>query len=130
MTKREAIRAIKKYLEGDRKPNITNDSVLYWWRICNIAFFDRQLVKPKRIDVRKCLGKYGHCEQIGINQRNVEIVIANWIDTRDEFIGTLVHEMVHQWQYHHHGFANHGQTFLCWMPIFEKYNFPFDVTGP
>lgn len=123
MTKRQSQQLIRKYLKGNRKPTISKHSVLYWWKICNRAFFNNRLTQPKQITIKKFHDKYGYCKILGINQHNVEIAVATWIDTREDFIGTLVHEMIHQWQYYHHGVANHGQTFRCWLPVFEEFSF-------
>lgn len=130
MTKKKCLQDLQKYLNSSRRANITKHSVLYWWKICNRAFFNNELVQPKCITIKKFRDKYGYCVKRGINQHNVEIAIASWITNRKEFISTLVHEMVHQWQYYHYGTASHGKTFKQWQPVIEKYNIPLDVEGP
>jgi hypothetical protein len=120
MTKNEAQETIRDHLDrrGSHSVKVTEHLARYWWRICNVALFNGKLYPPKLILV-KPLKDWGYCQA----STNGEITIAldSGIPSRDVFLSTLVHEMVHQWEHETYGRMGHGKRYEQWKQRVSKY---------
>ena len=51
----------------------------------------------------------------------------NWFWNKSEFIYTIAHEMIHQWQWMNFHKTNHGRTFMKWKDKLRKFDIPLGV---
>lgn len=120
--RKEAIRKTLAHLEkrGDEPVTVTPDIVRYWCRVLNFAVFDGIMPLPHKIVCREFKnGFVGWCE--GHNySKDVDIGIKTSLPSRRLMISTIVHEMVHQWQWIHTRTITHGQSFLQWRHIVRR----------
>lgn len=119
MTKNEARERIRDHLDkrGRHSVKITEHIIRYWWRICNVALFRGKLYPPNQILI-KPLKDWGYC-QVDSNN-NITIALDSGIPSRNVFLSTLVHEMVHQWEYETYGRMGHGKRYQQWKERVSK----------
>lgn len=96
-----------------RKFNLTIPVIRNWWKEFNAEYFNGELEMPDKFEITqstRVLGQF-RAKYIGWDYETL-IRISNYYD-RDEngFKETLLHEMVHQWQYHHHYPIDHKTNF-------------------
>lgn len=86
---------------------LTARKLQYWWRGFNDAVFGGEL-KPIKI-------VYGYAEggMWGWFTSDRLIIISDRIDGEDS-MATLLHEMVHQWQFENGLELDHGDSFEQW----------------
>lgn len=120
MTQNEARSKIRNHLKRDGKKFliVTERIVRYWWCICNKALFRGKLTPPDRIIIKQFKDHYGYCEA---DNQTVTIGIHSDIGTRELFLTTLVHEMVHQWEYYVGHRMGHGKRFYAWQGRIKKH---------
>lgn len=112
---------IVTHLEKYRNDNfeVTDNKVLYWWKIINKAAFNNRLDQPL-IVIRKLRGAWGICDVKG-RENNLTITVNESINSRDLFISTIAHEMVHQWQWKKNQNMHHSYNFIKWKRYFKKH---------
>ena len=119
MTKKAAQEKIRNHL--DRRSNhtvdVTEHMVLYWWRICNVAIFNKKLYPPSEILIKR-MKDWGYCT--ALTRDEVQIALNEELTTRGMFLSTLIHEMVHQWENQTYGQMGHGKRFFTWKERVHK----------
>ena len=99
---------------------VNENLVLYWFHIINKAAFKGKLPVPK-LEFRKLRGKWGLCTEI-IDGNNCVIAVSSDIDSRELLIGTISHELVHQWQHlFEKSEMTHAGSFIKWKKYFKKH---------
>jgi hypothetical protein len=98
---------------------VTPVLVMRWWNLLNKAVFDDKLLPPRRIVVRAFREEWGWCQPMSKKGHVILGIHSEFMD-RKQFIETLAHEMVHQWQWTFTGTMTHGKTFREWAPILKK----------
>ncbi len=120
----EARKRIRSHLrkKGDDYCEVTDTLILYWWHQLNYTIFDGILTPPRKIEIRNFHeGVYGWCKPFGRkNNGTVCIGIRREVDNRHTFLTTLVHEMVHQYQWEHERKMSHGKTFYRWADHLKR----------
>lgn len=89
------------------------DTIEYHWRKFNEEAFDGQLQQPY-FGVIRSAKTDGHYEHYPGRKKKGKIAISRVIfDDEDRMLGTLLHEMVHQWQFEVLGedTSGHDDTF-------------------
>lgn len=120
-----AQKRIKKLLreKGDNGDfEITPTLVLYWWRQLNLAVFQGMLRQPVEIQCKIFKdGTWGWCKprrympNSNVFDKDVRIGIRRDLDDWYTFLTVLAHEMVHQYEWVHHGRMTHGKkSFYMW----------------
>lgn len=102
---------------------VTDRKVLYWFGVINRAMFKNELIKPMFI-LKKIKSNWGECNH-NPETREITINIDTSIDSRDLFLATLAHEMVHMWQQQFEDRQSHTDSYLKWKRIFKK---KFNIT--
>ncbi len=119
---KNAKKKIKTHLaknENSKSDFVLTESIAwYWWRIINMAEFSNKLLPPKRIEIKKTRGIWGVCT--GRAKGHVIISISPAIQNRRLFIATLIHEMVHQYEWQNNEALNHSTNFINWKRYFKK----------
>lgn len=98
--------------------SISNTLVQYWFHVLNKAAFRNKLNTPA-FEVRKMKGYWGMCTEDADN--TCIITISSDIDSKELFIATLAHEMVHQHQLLYENKISHHGSFLEWKRYFKRY---------
>ena len=96
-----------------RKCNLTTSLIRKWWADFNDKYFAGILHAPTNIEITKstrCLGQFAATTNWFCSITTIRI--SNYYD-RDErgFQETLIHEMIHQWQYEKHLPIDHKTHF-------------------
>ena len=112
---------------GNKSIEVTERHVRNWWGVLNIAVFYGKLNKPKIVTVRKLKGCWGTADDFKISReehkrgvRYVNIEIHHEFVSRKMFLDTLVHEMVHAWEYQFHTVMGHGKRFFAWKDRIKR----------
>ena len=119
MTKKDAREKIRSHLDNrsTHSVQVTERMVRYWWRVCNVAIFNEKLYPPEVL-IKK-LKDWGYCQ---VNsQGEVTVALDLDISTRELFLSTLIHEMVHQWEHETYGRMGHGKRYQQWVDRVAKY---------
>lgn len=119
----KAKKKLKRHLEryaNDPSFEVTDKKVTYWFNVINKAAFSEKLSRPTFI-IKALKGAWGMCT---IDKDSVEISIDNDISSRELFIATIAHEMVHQWQHLNENKMSHTGSYLTWKRKFKK---KFDI---
>lgn len=97
---------------------INIDTVVKRFIEFNDLYFNGDLFGLK-ISTMKSTRMYGHCR---VRKGNVEIRINQKIDFKDEtsWENTLIHEMIHAYQWKKHKHMNHGLTFKKYSKMIEE----------
>jgi hypothetical protein len=114
LAKRKLKSHIAKYGK-DSNFVMTEQMLKTWFHVINKAAFRNKLPVPK-FEIRNLRGAWGLAEAKG----NCVISMSTAIDSRELMIGTLAHEMVHQWQYLFEATMSHTGSFLKWKRYFKK----------
>lgn len=101
--------------------DLTPTFVIHWWRLLNVAVFDRIIQEPKKIHCRNFRdGTYGWC-QVWVGYKITVLGIRRVMDDRRTFLTVLAHEMSHQAQWTLHEEVNHKNTFFYWREPIKEY---------
>jgi predicted metal-dependent hydrolase len=127
-TKRETTTKAKKKLKAhldryihEEEFTITERKVLYWFGVINRALFGGNLPLPK-FEIKNMKSNWGECV-IHDNTDLATIRINAGIDSRNLFVATLAHEMVHQWQHINENRMSHATSYLMWKrEVKKKFN--------
>ena len=102
----------------------TKDEIMYWFNIINREIFKNDLPQFRKIEVRRRHGCWGEC--IGDTHKKTgrysDLSLNHYQKSKKHFIETLIHEMVHHYQWIHENTMTHGETFFAWKPKLAKYN--------
>lgn len=118
----------------------TQESAVRWFHILNRSLFENKL-KPIKISIRRmkgCMGVLlidwdarktpkGTCDQSKLPYHNPTIhwdmTLHSKFKTWRDFLETLAHEMVHQYQVEiiKDPYANHNKNFYAWREKFARY---------
>ena len=106
---------IRNHLDArsNHSVQVSERMVRYWWRVCNVALFKNKLYPPRDIQIEK-LKDWGFCRSHGTDHE-VTIVLSEELGTRELFLSTLIHEMVHQWEHETYGRMGHGKRYQQWV---------------
>lgn len=100
------------------------DEARRWHRTINREIFDNQLQSFVEIEIRRRHGCYAEYEgeKTSDGEYYTSMISLNkWFLSKKHFISTIVHEMVHQYQWEHLNELTHGKSFFAWQPKLEKY---------
>ena len=117
----KAKRKLKSHLERYTHEDdfiITERKAKYWFTVINKAMFNSNLPKPIGWEIKNLRGCWGRCS--GRSSDNAVVGISTQIDSRDLFLATLSHEMVHIWELNMLGEMSHGKVYLKWKRLFKK----------
>ena len=90
---------------------------LYWWKIINVALFKDKLYPPREFEIKENKD-WGFCK--AHTNREVTIGLCQKLPTREMFLATLIHEMVHQWEHETYGRMGHGTRYQTWVKRVAK----------
>lgn len=84
-----------------------------WWGRLNRSFF-KGLLRPCQITFGR--SEFANCDGLcyPLVEGHVHIHIDRAVRRRDDMLGTLAHEMVHQWQHQAGRHMGHGPDFQRW----------------
>jgi len=121
MKKLYARKLIKQFISNQKEKTFTTKQCNYWWNILNIAVFEGKLQTPS-FAMRKTTKYFGECFGYSGKEKAIKIIITTANTNNTEFIATIVHEMVHQWQYTVDASRKmtHGKSFLTWRPKISR----------
>lgn len=93
------------------------------WQKYNEIIFEGQLHLPV-IRITRSTKYYGRCDVTDSRPGKIALFISGWYCRNEptSLDDTLVHEMVHQWQYEN-GMRfndNHDETFTKWIPVIQE----------
>ena len=103
-------------------------AVTRWTNILNEEIFNNKIHPFKDIEIRRRHGC--HAEHIGWESGPFvygELSMNNWFWNKSEFIYTIAHEMIHQWQWMQFNKTNHGRSFMKWKDKLRKFDIPLGV---
>ena len=100
-----------------------------WTNILNEEIFDNIIHPFYDISIKRLHDC--HAEHIGWTHGDLvygELSIDCYFYNKSEFIYTLAHEMIHQWQWMQLNKTDHGQSFMKWKSKLNKFEIPLGVT--
>ncbi len=108
----------------------TKHLITRWFNILNEEIFDNRVNPFYDIEI---LQKKGcHAEHIPYEEEGGKVYgvlsIADRFINKNEFLFTLAHEMVHQWQWMTLNRTNHGESFFKWKNKFAQFEIPLGVS--
>ena len=108
----------------------TKHLITRWFNILNEEIFDNKIYPFYEIEIKR---KHGcHAEHIPLEDLNGNIFgvlsISDRFINKNEFLFTLAHEMVHQWQWMHLYRTSHGESFWKWKTRLAKFEIPLGET--
>ena len=114
----------KKYYSKTFYP--TKHLITRWFNILNEEIFNNQVHPFYDIEI---LQKKGcHAEHIPYEEEGEKVYgvlsIADRFINRNEFLFTLAHEMVHQWQWMTLNRTDHGESFFKWKNKLAQFEIP------
>lgn len=100
----------------------------YWFAFINSVMFDNCLDKPKQVEIRRLHGRLGEAECnletgvtcIRLKNRFYAVTKGRPASSKQMFINTLAHEMVHLLEVQLCGRMTHGKFFKNWKKVFER----------
>jgi len=109
---------------------VTKHLITRWFNIMNEEIFNNKIYPFYTIDIKRKQGC--HAEHISHEDNNGsiygELSISDRFINKNEFLYTLAHEMVHQWQWMNLYTSNHGQSFWKWKNRLSKFEIPLGVS--
>ena len=104
----------------------TKHLITRWFNILNEEIFNNQVHPFYDIEI---LQKKGcHAEHIPYEEEGEKVYgvlsIADRFINRNEFLFTLAHEMVHQWQWMTLNRTDHGESFFKWKNKLAQFEIP------
>jgi hypothetical protein len=108
----------------------TKHLITRWFNIFNQEIFNDAIYPFHKIEIKR---KHGcHAEHIPFEEKDGNIYaclsIADRFNNKNEFLFTLAHEMVHQWQWMHLYRTSHGESFWKWKSRLSQFEIPLGVS--
>ena len=108
----------------------TKHLITRWFNILNENIFNSEVYPFYSIEIKR---KHGcHAEHIPYVDCNKNIYgvlsISDRFINKNEFLFTLAHEMIHQWQWMQLNKTDHGRTFMKWKNKLNKFEIPLGVS--
>ena len=100
-----------------------------WTNILNEENFNNVIPPSYDISIKRLHDC--HAEHIGWTHGDLiygELKIDCYFYNKSEFIYTLAHEMIHQWQWMEMNKTDHGKSFMKWKNKLEKFEIPLGVS--
>ena len=108
----------------------TKSVITRWFNIFNEEIFDDKINPFHEIEIKRKQGC--HAEHIPLEDDRGKIYATLSMNERfndkNEFLFTLAHEMVHQWQWMYLTRTDHGETFWKWKSRLAKFEIPLGVS--
>ena len=122
-------RAVEEHEEAEDVFFPTKSDFLYWFTFINSAMFDNCLRMPDEFQFRRLRGAFGIAigdtktgrTVIRLKERfTSEKIRSVAVSSRQMFIATLAHEMVHILEFQISGTMKHGTFFRNWKKKFAE----------
>ncbi len=108
----------------------TKHLITRWFNIFNQEIFKDEIYPFYDVEIIQKKGC--HAEHIPFEEYNGKVYgilsIADRFINKNEFLFTLAHEMVHQWQWMHLYRSDHGESFWRWKSRLAKFEIPLGVS--
>ena len=101
----------------------------YWFTFINSVMFDNCLDKPTRVEIRRLHGRLGEAEcDVNTGETCIRLKDRFYAASRADldasskqmFINTLAHEMVHLLEMQMIGKMTHGRFYKGWKKTFDR----------
>jgi hypothetical protein len=108
----------------------TRTIITRWFNILNEEIFNNTIHPFYEIEIKRKQGC--HAEHIPLEDGcgNIYATLSineNFIN-KNEFLYTLAHEMIHQWQWMELNQSDHGKTFWKWKSKLAQFEIPLGVS--
>ena len=109
----------------------TKMKISRWFNLLNQHIFKNELQPFKKITVRRQVEFWAECDGDYDKKGNPysNLLITTKFPNLTEFVDTLVHEMVHHYQWTIQEEMSHGKSFHIWRPKINRYELPFRERG-
>ena len=118
------IKEIRKQTQGEFKPS--KNMITRWFNILNEEIFNNIIHPFHDIEIKRKQGC--HAEHIpfedGYGTIYAMLSINKKFNDKNEFLYTLAHEMIHQWQWMQLGRTSHGNSFWKWKNKLAQFEIP------
>jgi hypothetical protein len=118
------IKEIRKQTQGEFKPS--KNMITRWFNILNEEIFNNIIHPFYDIEIKRKQGC--HAEHIpfedGYGTIYAMLSINKKFNDKNEFLYTLAHEMIHQWQWMQLGRTSHGNSFWKWKNKLAQFEIP------
>jgi hypothetical protein len=118
------IQEIRKQTQGEFKPS--KNMITRWFNILNEEVFNNIIHPFHDIEIKRKQGC--HAEHIpfedGYGTIYAMLSINKKFNDKNEFLYTLAHEMIHQWQWMQLGRTSHGNSFWKWKNKLAQFEIP------
>ncbi len=118
------IKEIRKQTQGEFKPS--KNMITRWFNILNEEVFNNIIHPFHDIEIKRKQGC--HAEHIpfedGYGTIYAMLSINKKFNDKNEFLYTLAHEMIHQWQWMQLGRTSHGNSFWKWKNKLAQFEIP------
>mgnify|MGYP001198798101 FL=1 len=108
----------------------TKHLITRWFNILNEEIFNNEIYPFHEIEIKRKQGC--HAEHIPFEEHDGKIYavlsISDRFINKNEFLFTLAHEMVHQWQWMNLYKSDHGESFWKWKSRLAKFEIPLGVS--
>ena len=107
----------------------TKSVITRWFNIFNEEIFDDKINPFHEIEIKRKQGC--HAEHIGEYDDTYlygTLSMNERFNDKNEFLFTLAHEMVHQWQWMNLTRSDHGESFWKWKSRLAKFEIPLGVS--
>ena len=108
----------------------TKHLITRWFNIFNNEIIDNKIHPFHNIEIKRKLGCHG--EVVGEEDKKGNVFgtlsISGRFTNKNEFLYTLAHEMVHQWQWMELNQLDHGKTFWKWKNKLAQFEIPLSLT--
>ena len=123
------IRTVRKH-KGKHQPFVPSRHLITrWTNILNEEIFNNKIHPFHDISIQR--KRDCHAEHIGWTYGELvygELQMDCCFYNKSEFIYTLAHEMIHQWQWMHLNKTDHGRSFMKWKSKLNKFEIPLGVS--
>ena len=104
----------------------TKSVITRWFNIFNEEIFNGKINPFYDVEIKRKLGC--HAEHIALEEDNGYMYgvlsMNERFNDKNEFLFTLAHEMVHQWQWMYLDRTDHGQSFWKWKSRLAQFEIP------
>ena len=104
----------------------TKSVITRWFNIFNEEIFYGKINPFYDVEIKRKQGC--HAEHIALEEDNGYMYgvlsMNERFNDKNEFLFTLAHEMVHQWQWMYLDRTDHGQSFWKWKSRLAKFEIP------
>ena len=122
------IQEIRKQIQDEFVP--TKSIITRWFNIFNSEIFNNNIHPFNDIEIKRKQGC--HAEHIPFEDSYGNIYATLSINkkffNKNEFLYTLAHEMIHQWQWMNLYKSDHGESFWKWKSRLAKFEIPLGVS--